>query len=835
MKSISIAFSDSAELQKQLEEQHLQNDSRLLIQLFCAQSSEAFVLEMQSFFSRHLPQATLIGTTTDGIIDGVQLYAGTKNLAVLSYFDATDLKSEVVDAHDTHCSSYECGEKLATTLVQEDTKVLICFGDGLHLNGEEFVRGISEINSDVVVSGGLAGDNGEMQNTYVFDNTHITDSGAVGVALNNKNLEVATKYSFDWTAIGKNMRVSKSVKNRVFEIDGLSAVETYEKYFGKEVADKLPQIGIEFPLIFEQNGVFIGRAVLAKHHDGSLTFAGNIPEGTRVRFGVGSIKNILHNVHYRAEQLTYEMTHKMESIFVYSCMARRRFLQSNATHELEVLKQFGEVYGFYTYGEFFHSSGQNQLLNETMTLLSLSESQEQNRQLSCDISDKVLTHHVNTEHAIANLANVVSNELEELNKNLEHKVEESAAYIYEQAYTDVLTGLPNRLSLLSSLDTYMGKTLFLVNVDDFTTINDFYGHRVGDKVLEHLAKVLQCPQILKEFELFKLPSDEFALLVDLKQNKETTLEVIRQIHSCVESIKLIVDDYEIHISVTIGSAVVNEAKTGLINADMALKLAKKAGAAYMIFQNDLQLSEQYARNISTANVIKKAIEEDRIVPYFQPIYDAKTLQVAKYEALVRLITEEGDVLSPYSFLEISQKIRMYPKITEIMVEKTFEIMRQKGIACSLNLSFEDINNSQTRTMIFDKIEEYGIAQLLTVEILENQEIENEEVFDSFVEQMHTLGVQIAIDDFGSGYANFEHIAKIHSEVIKIDGSLIKNIDKDLDAKLIAETIVVFANKLGQKTVAEFVHSQEVLEIVQEIGVDYLQGYYFAPPRAELIS
>lgn len=835
MKSTSITFRDVIELQKQLEKQQFQDNNRLLVQLFCAQSSKPFIRSMQSFFMQHFPQATLIGTTTDGIINGVELYIATQNLAVLSYFDATTLQSKLVDAHDTHCSSYECGEKLANELVEEDTKVLICFGDGLHLNGEEFVRGISEINSDIVISGGLAGDNGEMQNTYVFDNTHITDMGAVGVALNNKDLEVATKYSFDWTAIGKNMRVSKSVKNRVFEIDGLSAVETYEKYFGKEVADKLPQIGIEFPLIFEQNGVSIGRAVLAKHGDGSLTFAGNIPEGVRVRFGVGSIKNILHNVHYRAEQLTYEMTHNMESIFVYSCMARRRFLGENATHELEVLKQLGEVYGFYTYGEFFHASGQNQLLNETMTLLSLSESSKKNKQLSCDISNKVLTHSVSVEHAIANLANVVSIELEELNKNLEQKVEESAAYIYEQAYTDILTGLPNRLSLLTSLDKYMGKTLFLVNVDDFTTINDFYGHHVGDRVLEHLANVLRCPQAFKDFKLFKLPSDEFVLLVDLEQNKEATMEVIQQIHRCAEKNNLVIDNHEIHISVTIGSAIVNEAKTGLINADMALKLAKKAGMPHMIFQNDLQLSEQYARNISTANMIKKAIEENRIIPYFQPIYDAKTLEVAKYEALVRLITEEGEVLSPYSFLEVSQKIRMYPKITAIMVEKTFEIMQKEKIACSINLSYEDITNAHTRTMIFDKIKKYGIAKLLTIEILENQEIDNEEIFESFIAQVHTLGVQIAIDDFGSGYANFEHIAKIHSEIIKIDGSLINNIDKDPNAKLITETIVIFAQKLGQKTVAEFVHSKEVFDIVQEIGVDYLQGYYFSPPMAKLIS
>ena len=127
------------------------------------------------------------------------------------------------------------------------------------------------------------------------------------------------------------------------------------------------------------------------------------------------------------------------------------------------------------------------------------------------------------------------------------------------------------------------------------------------------------------------------------------------------------------------------------------------------------------------------------------------------------------------------------------------------------------------------IEKYAIGPFLTVEILETQAIDYEKYVQSFVKKMHSVGVKIAIDDFGSGYANFKHITNIECDCLKIDGSLIKDLDTKQDARLIVETIIVFAKKLGKKTVAEFVHSEEILEIVKELGIDYAQGYYLGKP------
>ena len=829
MKNFIYSFEQIEELDG-IVDGELYSSSSVLIQLFCANNDLKTIRKYQSYITKTFPHATLIGTTTDGIIENEEVYVATKSVASFSLFDSVKLKSALVKHLDNYENSFESGVALAKRVGEENTKVIISFADGINTNGEEFARGVNSVLQNIPLAGGLAADNGKVIETFVFDNEEISSSGAVGVSLASETLHVSKSYTFDWTAIGKKMVVTKSVKNRVYEIDGIAAVEVYAKYMGHEFVSKLPQIGVEFPLICEKANLSIGRAVVLKHDDGSLTFAGNIEEGESVRFGVGDIETILLHSDYNAKKLMNDIKYQAEGVFIYSCMARRRFLGERIRDELRPLQSLGNVSGFFTYGEFFNANESNHLLNETMTVLALTESSSlvANREI---VSIKEPQNDaVNSKHILAHLANVVSKELEELNSFLEKTIEENSAYSYQQAYYDKLTQLPNRLSLINKLSESIGKMLILINIDDFTTINDFYGHEIGDNVLKKLAKVLRDLTKDEEAEVFKLPSDEFAIILEVPSAKSGIEERIKRCIASIEHEDFIVKDgHSAHVSVTLSAAMINKDKTGLVNADMALKLAKRAGLDYMIFSEDLKLSKQYAQNIQIANRIKDAIHQDRIIPYFQPIFSTNTKEIEKYEALVRLRLPNGDILSPFAFLEVSQKIKLYPQITKIMIEKTFQHFKKEQHNFSINLSFSDILNEETRAYLFEKIEEYGIASQLTIEILETMENDNSERVDAFTEAVYQAGAKIAIDDFGSGFANFEHMTKIRSDFMKIDGSLIKNIDKDKNARLVVETIIVFARKLNKKVVAEFVHSKEVFDVVKELGIEYIQGYYLAEP------
>ncbi|MDH5465502.1 MAG: EAL domain-containing protein, partial [Thiovulaceae bacterium] len=648
--------------------------------------------------------------------------------------------------------------------------------------------------------------------TFVFTKDAITNNGIVAVALNNKNLHIATDYSFNWTPIGKHMTITKAVKNQVFEIDGISAVDIYEKYMSKELAMRLPQIGIEFPLILERHGVEIGRAVLEKREDGSLIFAGNVNENDKVRFGIGNVEMIIRDSHYHARQL---QEHPIESIFIYSCMARRRFVGTTLETELRPLQEMGPTSGFFTYGEFYHSPEAPQLLNETMTILALSESSDA---FTNYIKEVTVEHHfgINPLHVISHLANTVTKELEELNGDLEQRVEENTEYILEQVYTDRLTKLPNRLKLIEQLPNFVGHYLILININDFTELNDFYGHYAGDTILEEFAQTLFHLAKREQMEVFKLPADEYALMA----KNDDIQHYIEYLFNLLNNFIYHYQNNHIHINITMAAAQIYGDGHALANTDMSLKLAKRQSENFLIFEKDMMLSERYKLNLEMASSIRHALNHNQIVPYYQPIIDVKTGKVDKHECLARLIMPEGEVISPIHFLERSQKIRLYFEITKSIITTAFKKFQNSDEKFSINLSINDILNNDIKSFIFEKIQEYDVGKQLTFEILETQALENDDSITEFIYKAKRLGVSIAVDDFGSGFANFQHITKIDVDVIKIDGSLIRDISKDKNARVVVETIVSFAQKLGLKTVAEYVESPDIYHLTKELGIDY---------------
>lgn len=222
-----------------------------------------------------------------------------------------------------------------------------------------------------------------------------------------------------------------------------------------------------------------------------------------------------------------------------------------------------------------------------------------------------------------------------------------------------------------------------------------------------------------------------------------------------------------------------------------------------------------------------------ILPFFQPILNIKTNKIEKFECLIRLIDEDGKAVEPFFFLDIAKKVKIYNKLTMVVIEKAFKVFKENSYEFSINLSIEDILNEELELFLLEKIEQYRVGSRLILEIVETEEIENFKPIQVFCQKLRTFGCKIAIDDFGTGYSNFEYLAKLDVDIIKIDGSLIKNIQSDNGAHLIANTIHTFSKNIKAKTVAEYVENREILTILKEMGVDYAQGYHIGRPAEEL--
>jgi len=366
MKSINTYYTDKEELGSFIYDAKIQNSASLLIQVFSALTDKAFIATLLSELTDLLPDAVIIGCTTDGEIMNGKVSSGKVALS-FTQFEHVTLK-----AADTEHKGdgFYSGKNLAQELIEDDTKLLITFVDGLHTNGEEFLQGISMLNDDIIVAGGHAGDNGEFKETLVFTKERILTQGAVAVSLNSSHLHVHTDYSFNWHPIGNELTVTKAEGNRVYTIDGKSAVDTYAHYLGENIAKGLPGIGIEFPLIVKRNGSNVARAAIAKMDDGSLIVGGNLYTGEKVRIGYGDSKQILKKSQKIVESTSQKPS---ETIFVYSCSTRKYFMGDEVELETLPLQNIAPVSGFFTYGEFF-TSDTKELFNQTLTLVALSES-----------------------------------------------------------------------------------------------------------------------------------------------------------------------------------------------------------------------------------------------------------------------------------------------------------------------------------------------------------------------------------------------------------------------------------------------------------------------------
>jgi PAS domain S-box-containing protein/diguanylate cyclase (GGDEF)-like protein len=397
-------------------------------------------------------------------------------------------------------------------------------------------------------------------------------------------------------------------------------------------------------------------------------------------------------------------------------------------------------------------------------------------------------------------------------------------------YTDKLTGLPNRSKLIEDLKNLTNYKLILINIDSFKEVNDVYGIKIGDALLVKMGERLKDISSKHNFHIYKLSGDEFIILIDRYLPKHLLEKFINELLYNIQSKPFEVKELTVNLDITIGVAEGSSQNTNALEkADMALKYAKQSKKSFVIYDESLNIQEKYKNNIFWLKNLKWAIDEDRLLVYYQPILNNKTEKIEKYESLIRMKLEDK-VVSPYYFLEIAKKSKLYPAITKKIFSEVSKLSKKYEI--SINLSILDILNEEIVGEIVYRLRNNNCK--ITFEILESEGIDNYEDVSGFLKEIKSYGSKIAIDDFGSGYSNFAHMLKLDVDYLKIDSSLIKNVDKDQNSQIIVETIVDFAKKLGIETIAEFVHSKEVFEKVKELGVDYSQGYYIGEPKPEII-
>ncbi|MCK5110381.1 MAG: FIST C-terminal domain-containing protein [Arcobacteraceae bacterium] len=406
MKTYNYKYIDNDNLKDYIKSNFQEKDKNILIQIFCSIIDEIFIQNLLNIVNKQLPKAKIIGTTTAGeIVDGESIEDGV--IFSFSVFDSTSIETSLIVHENKVDSSFEMGKRIVQNNIKTNTKVMILFTDLLNTNASELLDGINSVNKkDITITGGVAGN---LSKSYVFNEKGVTSSGVAVAALNNYNLNIFTHYSMTCVPVGKSMTVTKSKKDRVYTIDNRTAVDTYKYYFDIDIRKNLLEYAIEFPLIINGDGFLKARTPIKCFDDGSIQFAGNIPEGKKVHLSYGNIDLVIKNSKETIELL---MTKSVESIFIYSSIARKKLLGKFINVELGPLNTVSNVSGCFTYGEFFSINNSCKLFNDTMNILAISETTDISTIIN--INNQKRTFRKNrTLHALTHLINTSTKELQQ--------------------------------------------------------------------------------------------------------------------------------------------------------------------------------------------------------------------------------------------------------------------------------------------------------------------------------------------------------------------------------------------------------------------------------------
>ncbi len=408
-----------------------------------------------------------------------------------------------------------------------------------------------------------------------------------------------------------------------------------------------------------------------------------------------------------------------------------------------------------------------------------------------------------------------------------------------QLLKDQLTNLPTRLKLLDDMEKLDKKrsthawTLIYLQIDNYEEINEIFGIDTGYELLKSFALWLKDNLPTKNAKLYKFEHNNFAIFTSSRVSLAMLQSYLKELSNKINKEHFIINGASYDISITIG---VSRGKDDLLKyAYLALKNAQKANKTYAIYNKKSLQEEKFLNHIKQNAQIKDALIEDRIIPFFQPILNINTNKIEKFESLMRLQKRDNTFQKPHEFLEIAKIGKLYPELTKMMISNSLKRLEMLNKPITINIAIEDIVNPKISSFIINKLKKCAYSHLVTFEILETDGIKNYKSVTSFIKKVKSYDCKIALDDFGSGYSNFEQILKLDIDYIKIDGALIKNINTNSQSEIVIKTIITFAKELGIQTIAEFVWNEEVFNKVKSLGIDYAQGYFIGKPAPITIN
>lgn len=798
---------------------------KILIQIFTSTLDKNSSLALAQQITQLCPSAMIMGCSVSAMVcNGEQIDDGT--MIVAEQFETANPAVMLLDwsKHTTN----QIVDEIKNNCNLDFMKVLRVFFGGFYGDTHHFVDQINQEIPNLKLAGGLAGEVGK-NIPFVFDHSQAIEQGCIMCGISGAALYAYSNANTAQEKIGPVYTITKTNQFEVVEIDGQAGVEWIESTLGfvsTETYDTWEEITQNDPLArfqFNLEG-YTGSSRNLYCEQGKLKLFTTKPvEGAKFRISYSSPSRCVEECKAICADI---QTKPVEQIFFYSCLYRKLYLQNCAKWEIEPLQQ-NDVAGVFLLGEIGYFNGKNEHFNGTCVLSGIAEKEsyikvdddtlknlEEIQQQNNDLLEFVMCNQARSDSSTELMDDVIKREKSYSN------------YLYIDPDLDI----PNVMKFDEDRSVYDFDKLCLVKIDNAELLIGYLGRsgyfeelkRLIDEMKEHLNVKYGT---LDTVHLYAASYDAFLVANNSEVSYENFAEHIAMLEEYIKIWRVQAGNTPFILRFVL----VKETQFLLQEAYSKLQSSATTQEKYLYNDTNTEENDAVKQEIKTIEIINYALKNGTVVPYYQGIYNNKTESIDKYEALMRLIDHEGNVIAPLTFMEIAKKYRLYLELNLKMFQEVVKDLDKINGTVSINLSAHDIGNELFRDTLREQLAVLKNPENLIFEILEDEYFKEEEILLEFINEVRSYGVKVAIDDFGTGYSNLLEIIKIRPDYLKIDGKIIREVHKNIESKTILELVTVLSEKMEFELIAEFVENEQIQEIIKKNNTTYSQGYLFAKP------
>jgi EAL domain-containing protein (putative c-di-GMP-specific phosphodiesterase class I)/GGDEF domain-containing protein len=396
------------------------------------------------------------------------------------------------------------------------------------------------------------------------------------------------------------------------------------------------------------------------------------------------------------------------------------------------------------------------------------------------------------------------------------------------------TGLPNRDVLVASIAEESAYVFAIVKIENFSNLVALFGYDFSDLIEQFASQKFRKYESRYGYKTYQLKSNEYAILIKTA-SVATIADAAQRLTEIVKALELEALPWErdkIRLVFRVGGAILppGDPVSPLSKADIALKKAERGHSLITIFEDDTEEKDTAYDYVMKFTELVTNREEETFRAVFQPVFGSGGTEISWYEALLRVKRPTGEYVSVYPYLAVAKSTGFYQFLTDFILRASADAILEYDVDVSINISINDIVRPDFILLVDEVYEKIRDKRgRIIFEILESDELVELDKCIWFIDYIARYGFKIAIDDFGTGYSNYCTLINLPIDIVKIDGSLIKKIKSDDNARTLVEGIVHFCRKANKKTVAEYVEDSGVFDSLKDLKIDYLQGYYLSEP------